>query len=182
MMDVTGQVALVHSTGFWPAVISIVTHSHFNHMITGISPTAVVSAERQGVIRRHVSDFPGAVWSEFPETILAEHKVAEYAISQIGKPYAFLDDFFIGVALITRQHAPGWLMRRLRSGKRWECAELADAALQHGGVNVFHDGRPWGAVYPGSFEPVFRDYGWLPGPDDVVPRWSPVRRRWSLLR
>jgi hypothetical protein len=170
MLDRTGQVALVHQTGFWPFIISTVTRSSWNHMLTAINATECVSAGPHGVQRRHIGDFPGAVWSEFPETALARHKVAAFALAQIGKPYAYLDDFLIGVGLLTRSKAPAWLLTRLRSTKRWECAELADAALQHGGVNVFTDGRPWGAVYPGSFEQVFHDYGWLT--NDDPPRWA----------
>lgn len=169
-MDITGQVALVHQTGFWPFIITTVTGSYFNHMITGISPTEVISAAGNGVTKRHVSDFPGAVWSEFPETHLATDKVVAYAKAQLGKPYAYADDLLIGIGLLTRYHAPTWLLKHLRSPNRWECAELADAALQHGGVNVFHDGRPYGAVYPGSFEPVFRDNGWLT--NNNPPRWA----------
>ena len=44
----------------------------------------------------------------------------------------------------------------------YQCAQLADAALQHAGVHVFRDDRPYGAVYPGSFVPVFQAFGWLP--------------------
>jgi hypothetical protein len=146
-------------------------------MVIGITPTTCVSAEQAGVRVRHVSDFPGAVWSIFPETELAQHKVAAYAKDQLKKPYAFLDDFFIGVAIISKSKAPNWLRRRLRSGKRWECAELADVALQHGGVNVFHDDRAFGAVYPGSFEKVFKRYGWLPADDGEVARWAPSPRK-----
>lgn len=177
MKDRTGQVALVHSTGFWPWLISAVTHSYWNHMVTGINPTQCVSAEQAGVRIRNVSDFPGAVWSDFPETLLAQHKVAVFAAAQEKKPYAFLDDFFIGIAILTKSSAPNWLRRRLRSGKRWECAELADVSLQHGGVNVFHDDRAFGAVYPGSFEKVFRRYGWLPTEGDQPARWAPSPRK-----
>jgi hypothetical protein len=177
MTDRKGQVALVHSTGFWPRIVSWVTGSYWNHMLTGTDDVWCASAESAGVRIRHVSDFPGAVWSEFPETELARDKVAAFALLQEGKPYAFLDDGFIGLAIILRRNAPAWLRRRLRSGKRWECAELADVALQHGGVNVFHDDRAFGAVYPGSFEKVFRRYGWLPAEGDQPARWAPSPRK-----
>jgi hypothetical protein len=175
--DRTGQVGLYHQTGFWPWVISTVTGSYWNHMVTGINATECASAQGNGVQRHQISDYPGMVWSEFPETQLARHKVAQFAADQLGKPYAYLDDFLIGIGLLTRSKTPTWILKRLRSGQRWECASLADAALQHGGVNVFTDGRPYGAVYPGSFEQVFRDYGWLPAADAEPPRWAPTRRR-----
>jgi len=171
MIDRTGQVALVHSTGFWPWLVTAITGSYWNHMVTAINLHECVSAETTGVRRRQLADFRVTAWSMFPESDLARHKVAAFAEAQIGKPYAFFDDFLIGLGIVFRTSAPAWIQSRLRSGRRWECAELADAALQHGGVNVFHDGRPYGAVYPGSFEPVFERFGWLPGEAEELPPW-----------
>lgn len=184
-MDVTGQVALVHQRGFWPSLITVVTSliaerpedAHWNHMLTAISPTECMSAERKGVTRRKISDFPGAVWSDFDETELQRDLVADFAAAQDGKPYAFLDDFFIGVGIIMRRRTPAWLRRRLRSGKRWECAELAGASLACGGItNIINDDRPFAAAYPASYAPVWRARGWLRKPADLT-----LGRYWRSL-
>ena len=66
------------------------------------------------------------------------------------------------MAILTKQSTPHWLTRILMDNGRWQCAELADASLLAGGINVFTDGRPPCAVYPGSFVPYFREHGWLP--------------------
>ena len=162
MFELAGQIGLCYTTGFWGALIRAVTRSRFNHTIIGISETECVEASPWGVRVAPISNYPDAVWSQFPLTLLQQVKVVTFARSQVGVRYNYLDDIFIGIALLTREHTPRWIERVLSDPDSWQCAQLADAALQHAGVHVFRDNRPYGAVYPGSFIPVWEAFGWLP--------------------
>lgn len=160
-MTLAGQIALIPDGKRWfQRLIQWVTRSPVHHCVVAISDTECVSAEIQGVIIRPVSHFPKAVWSRFAITDPQRHDIVRFATAQIGKPYALLDDLLIGVALVTRTNTPHWIQDKLMSDDKWQCAELTDAALLAGGINLFPGGRPACAVYPGSFLPLFREHGW----------------------
>lgn len=157
-----GQVGIVSTTGFMSGVIRVVTHSDVNHAVIDLGDGTVVSAEPGGVRLRPHDYFPNTIWSHFAETEGDLDAVAAFARAQLGKPYAYFDDFLIGVAQLTGIETPKWIQRHLSSDSSFECAELADAALHAGGIHVFTDGRVPSAVFPGDFEPVFKQRGWWP--------------------
>lgn len=161
-MNLTGQVGLVPD-GKKPfqRLISHVTGSPMHHTVVAISNRSCVSAELDGVRLRPISHFPNAVWSRFRYTGRQRHDIATFTLQQVGKPYALLDVLLIGVAITTKRDTPRWLTRHLMDTDRWQCAELADAALLSAGVNLFTDGRPPCAVYPGSFVPYWEEHGWI---------------------
>ena len=162
MSELTGQIGLCYTTGFWGRVIRAVTRSHYNHAVIAISETLCAGAEPGGVRIRSITEFPDIVWSKFPLTLPQQVKVVLFTKSQLGVRYNYADDLFIGIALLTRERTPAWIERALSDPDSWQCAQLADAALQRAGVHVFRDDRPFGAVYPGSFVPVFQAFGWMP--------------------
>lgn len=84
------------------------------------------------------------------------------ATAHVGTPYSFLDDAAIGFALLTNWRAPRWVEQRLSSDRHLQCAQLADAAYEAAGLRLFDDGRLPGAVYPGSFIPIWQQHGWWP--------------------
>lgn len=163
MAVIMGQVALVRTHGFVAWAIRVITNSPYNHMVVGTAAGDTVSPEHEGVIRRRVTYWQPdrIVWSRFAETELQHWQVADFAEDQLGKKYNWGSDFWIFIALITKRHTPKWIEARLNSGSRWQCAQLADAALRAGGVPVFTDGRSPGAVFPGSYIHLFRERGWL---------------------
>ena len=156
-----GQIGLCWTTGFWGRVIRKVTKSHYNHTVIRISETECIGAEPGGVRVRDITEFPEVVWSQFPLTRTEQNRIVTFAKTQLGVRYNYADDLFIGIALLSREHTPDWISRVLSDPDSWQCAQLADAALQRAGVHVFTDNRPYGAVYPGSFVPVFQAFGWL---------------------
>lgn len=157
-----GQVGLCRTGGFWGWLIRLVTRSEINHVVVGIGDGLCISAEPGGVRTRPINYWPPITWSKFPLTGSQRTRVAMYAESQIGTPYDYLADAAIGVALITGEHTPAWLANYLQSDDRWQCAALADACLRRGaGENYFMDHRPTSAVYPGSFQKVFEEFGWM---------------------
>ena len=160
--ELAGQIGLCYTTGFWGRVIRAVTGSHYNHTVIAISDTECIGAEPGGVRVRPITAFPDVVWSKFPLTLPQQVSVVTFAKTELGVRYNYADDLFIGIALLTREHTPRWISRVLSDPDSWQCAQLADAALQRAGVHVFRDDRPYGAVYPGSFVPVFQAFGWLP--------------------
>jgi uncharacterized protein YycO len=156
-----GQVAVIPGArGIMPYLICKVTGSHSHHMIVITGENECVSADPGGVSIRRLSDFPTAVVSKFVLTGEQAAQVAAFAKAQSGKPYAFLDDALIAVERVFRFRFPGWVRERFADDGQWQCAELADAALAAAGVNVFHDGRMIGDVYPGSYEAEFINRGW----------------------
>ena len=157
----TGQIGLItHPSSFWPLIIALVTRSPAYHVVIAVGGGQCIGAEPGGVKLRPITDFPYAVWSQFPFTRRQRLQIASWARRREGRPYDYLADLIIGIALLTRRHTPRWLETYLRSDKRWECAGLADAALTRAGIRVFRDHRPLGAVYPGSFVAVWADLGW----------------------
>jgi hypothetical protein len=156
-----GQVAVIagsHSFISW--AICKVTGSHCYHMIVDVGDGRCVSADGDGVAEHPVTDWPAAVWSEFVLTGPQQDIVAAYARAQIGKPYAYLDDALIAVERVFRFRFPHWIRQRFQDDGQFQCAQLCDGALAAAGVNVFHDGRMIGDVFPGSYELVFVERGW----------------------
>ena len=161
-MLLTGQIALTRTNGRWSELIREVTQSDYNHTVIAISETKCIGAEPGGVRIRPISDFPIAAWSQFIYRGNQRDNLVDWAEDQEGVEYSYVEDLLIGVALLTRSNTPGWIERRLSSGDSWQCAAMCDAALMHVGIYLFRDTRPVGAVYPGSFVPFWRDFGWLP--------------------
>lgn len=156
-----GQIGLVHTKGIPARLIQAITGSHWNHVIIATSTHHAAGAQPGGVRVRPISDFPEVVWSDFTLTPIQTVKILAFTRRQIGKPYNWRDDIFIGLGLLFRTHTPHWMLRELSEESTWQCAQLADAALEHAGVNIFTDSRPNGAVYPASFVPFWQDAGWL---------------------
>ena len=158
-----GQVAVIPgSSSLITWAVCLITGSHCGHMIIKTSDTKCVSTDANAnEVREHLlTDFPDAAWSEFPLTDAQAHASALYALSQVGKPYAYLDDALIGVERIFRFRFPDWVRRRFADDGQWQCAQLADACMAAANQNVFKDGRKLGDVYPGSYEQAFIDRGW----------------------
>jgi hypothetical protein len=158
-----GQVAVIPgSSSFVTWAVCKITGSHCGHMIIKVSDTECVSADADvNEVRVHpLTDFGNAVWSKFDMTTEQSLAAVSYAMAQVGKPYAYLDDGLIGLERIFRFRFPDWVRQRFQDDGQWQCAQLADASLAAAKVNVFKDGRMVGDVYPGSYEQLFVDRGW----------------------
>jgi hypothetical protein len=129
-------------------------------MVVDVGGGQCISADSDGVAVRQLTDFPTAVWSEFALTGPQQDTVAAYATAQVGKPYAYLDDALIAVERTFRFRFPAWIRQRFQDDGQFQCAQLCDASLAAAGVNVFHDGRMIGDVFPGSYEQEFIKRGW----------------------
>ncbi|BCT75603.1 hypothetical protein SCMU_14450 [Sinomonas cyclohexanicum] len=158
-----GQVAVIpaHRAPV-PWLIAAATGSHSYHMVCAIGGGRVVSAEPGGVRFRLVSEWPTAVWSQYPLSGLAGQRAADFAVAQVGKPYAFADDALIGVERLLRFRFPGWVRRAYEADGQWQCAQLATATLLAGGVDPFPGDRDkLGDVAPGDYERAFVRAGWV---------------------
>jgi len=156
-----GQVGLLRTHGFSSWLIRTFTRARTNHVVIDVGD-GLISAEYPYVIKRPYDYFSNIIWSRFDLTIPQQQKIASFANEQLGKRYNWADFLAIGVGILTRQHTPRWLMHWLSSNGEWICSSLSDAALRHGGIHLFDDERPVGAVVPASFERWFADAGWLP--------------------
>jgi hypothetical protein len=167
-----GQIALIpHPKNWFQRAIEIVTRSPVHHCIVCYDDDDnVASAEIPRVVSRPASAWPDAVWSHFELTDAQASDIANFAKAQIGKKYSLIDDLLIAVSIVTKTKTPHWIQDRLMDSGQWQCAELADASLLAGNVNVFRDGRPACAVYPGSFIATFRANGWWPSYLDTASR------------
>lgn len=173
-MELLGQVGLIpDGKGFIPNLIDWATRSTVHHVIIAISETECIGAEPNGAKIRPLTDFPNAIWSQFPLTPEQARATAAWAAERVGRPYNWVDDGIIGIECITGIVFPKFITDRYDNDRSYECAQLADAALTNGAkITVFDDNRPPGTVYPGSFEKLYRQYGWWTRPD-LLPR-SPV--------
>ncbi|TIH34954.1 hypothetical protein [Subtercola vilae] len=162
-----GQIGLIPGANGWVDwTIEKVTKSPVHHVVVCVSATECIGAEPGGARIRPMSDFPEAIWSHFPFTPTQRKGVAGWAYAHEGTPYSLLDDFVIGLSLLSGIRTPQWAERRLSRTDRMICSQLADAALTlGGGIRVFGDDREFGAVYPGSFVPYFKEHGWWPEND-----------------
>lgn len=161
-MTLTGQIGLIpHGDNFVTRGIELVTRSHVHHVIIAIDDTWCIGAEPHGARIALISDFPTAIWSQFPLTPQQAAGAASWALARNRIPYNILDDALIGIECITGIVFPDWITAHYDNDKSYQCAQLADAALTKGaGIQVFTDGRKPGTVYPGSFEALFLANGW----------------------
>lgn len=156
------QLGLVRTKGFSSWLTRLVTRSNWNHIVLYEGAGNVISCEPSGVSELPVEDFPNAVWSNFDLTIGECGAAINFARSQLGKPYGNFTYVWIGVALLLKvKHTPAWILRRLASQRDWICSQLCDSSYQAANIHLFKDERPYGCVWPGSFEPIFKAHGWL---------------------
>jgi hypothetical protein len=165
-MTLTGQIGLIpHNGKIIPELIALVTHSESSHTVVAISETECLGAEPLGARIRPISDFPTAIWSHFDLTNTQRAAIVNWTYNHEGTPYSYLDDAAIGIALLTGIETPAFVRRYLDSTGHLICSQLADLAYQAAGIQLFDDGRVPGAVYPGSYEPIYKARGWWPNAD-----------------
>lgn len=119
-----------------------------------------IGAEPGGVAEHPIDYYP-TTWFTVPSTDDQAKKFSAYMRSQLGKPYAYLDDGLIGLAALLGDKAPNWLADELSDDGQVECASLIDKGLLAVGIDLFTDGRVAGARYPGSYERYARTHGWV---------------------
>lgn len=166
-MNLTGQVVLVHMTGYVPAAIqtfqslSDPENARWNHAAIMVNQTECVGAEPGGAKLRPVTAFTDRVISRIPYTLKQRAIAARFAKDRIDTPYAYADIALIAVALLTKQATPAWLQHELVDDQHWICSALADAAVTAAGIHLFKDHRPSAAVYPANLAFELHARGWL---------------------
>ncbi len=162
MTDYTAQIGLVpHPVRFFPRLIAWATHSTVYHSVLAIDNTRSISAEPGGAVFRPLNYWPDTIWSDFDLTPEQQEDITDWGVKHIHTSYNFLDDAAIGIAMVFGLHTPKWIQRYLSSEYSLECGQLVDAAYLAAGIHLFRDDRLPGAVYPGSFEPIFHAHGWM---------------------
>lgn len=160
MVDLTGQIGIVpHPHTFVEHAIDWVTKSPVHHAVLAISPTKCVSCESGGARLRNISDFPDAYWSAFDLTTVERDTIVAFGNSKLGKPYGWFADAAIAIALVSGIQTPLWIQSYLNSDRRYECAQLCDAAYNAAGRHMFV-GIISSAVFPGMFIPIWKSNGW----------------------
>lgn len=155
-----GQIGLkTEASNFIEKAIEFVTRSTVHHVVVAISDTECIGAEPGGArIRSH--DYEQLVWSKFDLTPEQAQACADWARAREGRPYSFINGFFIGLSMYGWK-MPKFILKRFSTDDSYQCAQFADAALSLGaGITVFDDGREFGEVYPGSLEQLFKERGW----------------------
>lgn len=161
MHNQIGQIGLkTEAHGFVEKAVEFVTRSSVHHVVIAISDTECVGSEPGTGVTLRKHDYEPLVWSHFELTEEQAFACAEWAKSRIGRPYSFINGFFIGLAMYGIR-VPKFIRKRFDNDTHYQCAQFADAALTLGaGITVFDDGRDFGVVYPGSFEQLFKERGW----------------------
>jgi len=160
MVDLTGQIGIVpHPHTFVEHAIDIITKSPVYHSVLAISETQCVSCEPGGARLRNISDYPDAYWSAFQLTIKQRDIIVAFGLSKLRYPYGWFADLAIAIALVSGTKTPLWIQRYLNSGRRYECAQLCDAAYNAADIHFFVGIIP-AAVFPGMFIPIWKSHGW----------------------
>jgi uncharacterized protein YycO len=144
-------------------LITKVTRSTVFHVVICVSDTMIVSADPDGVHIVPIDSYPTAVWSNYPQTPEQSEEVADYAIRQVGLPYNWVNDLFVGLQYLNVT-VPGLLYRASEDRHEWMCSQLGYASLQAGGVACLTTKKRVGTPSPGDFEADFRLFGWFPAP------------------
>lgn len=156
-----GQVGIVHSSkGFAPRMIRLITGSNWSHVVVAINERECVSAEPGGAVVRPIADYPAVIWSQFRLSGYQRKVIAFWALMHKGTPYSWMAYYGAGLAALLKDRTPNWLDRYVDRTDKLICSQLADRALQAGGINLFQDSRPRGAVTPASFGRYFYERGW----------------------
>lgn len=159
-----GQIGLIpHGHTVIEDGIEYFTHSDVFHVICYLDDGTCLGAQPGGAKIRPNSDFPDAITSRFPLTLEQQQNAVTWARAREGRPYSWAADGLIAVNETMGIRTPKFVLDRLDDDREYECAQLGDAMLSKGaGLQVFTDNRAPGAVFPGSFEPLFKANGWWP--------------------
>lgn len=143
-------------------VVSWATKSPAVHAVVAISETECMSMESEGATIASVDSWPNRIiWSKFELTDEQRQGIVDWAMARKGKPYAWLDDFIIGIHDLTGWRIPPVLAERLSGDKRYQCSELSTCALFYGaGIRIFPRMYP-GEVSPGDLLNYFIEQGWV---------------------
>jgi cell wall-associated NlpC family hydrolase len=165
--------------GFWANLpskgIQWGTRSGFNHAGIYVGDHQVIEAQPSGVARSPSAQYEGdnTEWSSGYgldgvrgyEAAQVRHVIADWAVSQLGKPYGWPDIAAITLAQqrlgsridVRRALAEQpWWVRRLISPDTLICSQLVALAYQHAGVQLYVDGWLPQLVTPGDLARLLR--------------------------
>lgn len=160
MRDLTGQFGLSRiggPLGFWIGVGQLLIGdgapiSHAFVVVGDQVVEAMPSGARLAPLERYVGR-PDVIFSNIALTETQRFVIAENAQALIGAKYGFSD--FLALALNVWGIRPKWLRDYIASSGRLICSALVDRAFSQAGIQLFPDGRDYGAVSPGDL------YRWL---------------------
>ena len=161
-MNRVGQVMLISTSGKIGRLVQFMDDSNWNHMTVAINDLECVSAEPGGARIRLISEYDNdeVAWSQFELTDAQRDNITMWAFNHLGTDYDYLGFVAIAITKILGPLAPRWLLRYIATRNRLVCSYLVDLALQAGGIHLFNDHRPRGAVTPGSFGKKYKARGW----------------------
>lgn len=125
--------------------------SREEHAFVYVGDGQIVEAEPGGALLSAVSKYSNVLWSTDHIPLADEQRaaIAEYAKTLIGTPYSAADYFAITAHRLHLPFSP--LLKKFVSDRtHLICSQLVDCAYEHGGVNLFQDGRWNGYVTPGD--------------------------------
>ena len=159
---ITGQVAIISTSGWVGRLVQLVTNSAWNHCVIAINEFECVSAEPGGAVLRYISDYRNdlVAWSQFDLSVEQRVRISTWGWEHLDTDYDYLGFAAIAVTKLLGPLAPKWLLRYIATRDRLICSYLVDLALQAGGIHLFNDHRPRGCVTPGSFGKKFKARGW----------------------
>lgn len=160
-MTLAGQAGVVtKNPGWYGKLVQWFTLSPAYHCVFVVvnddGLEELVSPESPRVRIRPIGYFEGVEYTDVEYADEAHRDAAvRFARAQLTKPYSWTDIGLLVIARILRRQTPTVIKRSIREQSQWFCSELADAALQAGGVDLF-PGRPDQAVVPADFLKVIR--------------------------
>lgn len=157
-----GQIGVIPgASNLFEWAICTITHSEARHCIVGIGGGMAVSADPHGVHEIVVADhYPVVLWSRFDLSWDQAARIAQFALHQVGKPYAYIDDLLIWAERVFHFRFPQWIRERFADDGQWQCSELSDMSLLAGGVDAFYPRDLVGDTAPSDFEDLFIRKNW----------------------
>jgi uncharacterized protein YycO len=167
MVDLTGQIGLVESTGIYSDAIRFFQSfrepphlAKYTHCVTALDNDRLLEAVPGGARIVDIATYGPIVWSQFIFKPGEQDLIVNWSKDREHAPYAWEDIPLIALALTTGDNTPAWLETKLSSDRRYICSELVDAAYKHAGIHLFKNIPP-SAVYPAMVAAMYDDYGWL---------------------
>ena len=145
-----GDYGVVKTNGIVAKLIRLGTLSRWNHAVICIEDDLIVEARPVGVSFGKASSYEHIAWNQHEYGLDDDQRkvIADFAVTQIGKPYGFLDILTIFLRIVGLRIPPVKLWNQLSKRQGYICSELVAEAYDKAGFTLIN--KPVNLVTPGD--------------------------------